>query len=550
MKPQPTTDLSKLTFTMLERAVIYARISGDDSKQEGRNLQGQLEMGRKHIIKKGYELIAELPEDERKFTSGADMDLPQLKKVLEMAHNREFDVLIVREPDRLSRDLTKWIILQEELRRNGVRIEFSLIEYADTDEGELLKNFSAVLADFERKKIIQRTIRGRQQKVKAGNVLMAGRPPYGYSLGKHEGKTTLEIVESEAVIVRLVFNWYLEGASLGKIAQRLSDMHVKTPNETGRRVIRIKKMGFTEWGKSTVSKILNNETYVGTWRYGKTSSKQETIPVTVPAIVTREIFEAVQAKRIQNKKEKSGRKSKFEFLLAKRLTCGCCGYKIVSNGSQSKNKTFLYYFCPARNGKDFVRECNLPTFKAALVDKAIWDWLEKLIKDPLARMIGIEEYKADREKITAPLKEQLGVTEGLIEQYNQELSGLLDSLKALDGRHSSRARTAILNDIEQVEKALDGLESQRSNLTRLLETQTLTEQQVNEIEEYLTEIAKDLDTVKQDFENRRRLIEFLDIWGTLKVENGQYVVYVQCRVGKNRFDIRQTQNVIKYRNET
>ncbi|MCK6630525.1 MAG: hypothetical protein L6R45_35820 [Anaerolineae bacterium] len=157
-------------------------------------------------------------------------------------------------------------------------------------------------------------------------------------------------------------------------------------------------------------------------------------------------------------------------------------------------------------------------------------------------MVGIEEYKADREKITAPLKEQLSVTEGLIEQYNQELNGLLDSLKAFEGRYSSRAKTTILNDIEQVEKALDGLENQRSNLTRLLEAQTLTEQQANEIEEYLTEIVKDLDVVKQDFENRRRLIEFLDIWGTLKVENGQYVVYVQCRIGKNRFDICQTQN--------
>lgn len=51
-------------FTVLERAVLYARVSGDDRGKDGRNLASQLEMGREYATQKGYTIIAELPEDD------------------------------------------------------------------------------------------------------------------------------------------------------------------------------------------------------------------------------------------------------------------------------------------------------------------------------------------------------------------------------------------------------------------------------------------------------------------------------------------------------
>ena len=46
-------------FIALERAVLYARVSGDDRSKEGRNLAGQLEMGRDYAAKKNYRIVAE-----------------------------------------------------------------------------------------------------------------------------------------------------------------------------------------------------------------------------------------------------------------------------------------------------------------------------------------------------------------------------------------------------------------------------------------------------------------------------------------------------------
>ena len=70
-------------------------------------------MGREYAKDKGYTIIAELPEDDRG-VSGVNIDLPQLNKVREMARAGQFDILIVRELDRLSRNLAKQLIVEDE----------------------------------------------------------------------------------------------------------------------------------------------------------------------------------------------------------------------------------------------------------------------------------------------------------------------------------------------------------------------------------------------------------------------------------------------------
>ena len=53
--------------------------------------------------------------------------------------------------------------------------------------------------------------RARRLKVRAGHVETHDRAPYGYHLAEVDGKSTLVIYEPEAKIVRLIFQWYLEG---------------------------------------------------------------------------------------------------------------------------------------------------------------------------------------------------------------------------------------------------------------------------------------------------------------------------------------------------
>jgi len=126
---------------------------------------------------KGWQVVAELADDG---VSGAAWDAPALNEALELAAGGAFDVLVCRELDRLARGLAKQLVLEGEFARSGVQISYVLGDYADTPEGALMKNIRGVINEYERLKIGERMTRGKRRKVREGNVVTNGHPPFGY----------------------------------------------------------------------------------------------------------------------------------------------------------------------------------------------------------------------------------------------------------------------------------------------------------------------------------------------------------------------------------
>lgn len=77
---------------------------------------------------------------------------------------------------------------------------------------------------------------------------MAKRKCYGYEVGS-DGELTLN--PEEAKVVSWIFERYLAGDSLGKIAARLEKQG--TPSPTGR----------PKWNRKAIDKLLSNEKYTG-----------------------------------------------------------------------------------------------------------------------------------------------------------------------------------------------------------------------------------------------------------------------------------------------
>ena len=124
-----------------------------------------------------------------------------------------------------------------------------------------------------------------------------------------------------------------------------------------------KKRDFGVWSGGMVRHILKNETYIGTWYYGKTQMiedgvkhphvskkgtgkqvrrpRDEWIPVEVPPIIEKDLFELAQQRFVLNKKL-AKRNTKHEYLLGRRLTCAKCGYTYVGRTRRGKH---YYYFC-------------------------------------------------------------------------------------------------------------------------------------------------------------------------------------------------------------
>ncbi len=534
---------------MSERAVMYARVSGDDRDKEGRNLAGQLEMGREYAQAHGYTVVAELSEDDRG-ASGYEINLPKLNRVREMAAAGSFDVLVVRELDRLSRNLAKQLIVEEELKRHGVRVEYVLAEYPDTPEGNLQKHVKAVIAEYEREKIKERMVRGRRLKAKAGHVITHGRAPFGYKLTEVDGKRTLAIHDPEARIVRLIFQWYTEGdgedgsLSLIQIAERLTEMRVPTQGDTDDRIA--KQRGYGEWNRTAIRKMLKRETYAGVFHYGKVNKndtgrtvknpRETWIPVEVPAIVPREVWEAAQ-RQLKENRETARRNLKYDYLLRTRVSCASCGASMCGKTVNPNGKPYSYYICGAASGRlDYARNCEQTTwFRSDHVDAATWEWVKSFLLDPASLRVGLEEYQAERDRANTPLHERLAVVEDLMADNQHKLEKLLELYLAGDF-----PKELLIERKGRLEDTIGKLEKERKALVAQLETQTLTDEQVECLEDFALRITEGLELANEDFETQQKVIEMLDVRATLAIEDGKQVAYLRCMLGEDNLSIERT----------
>ena len=278
------------------------------------------------------------PENQkfREIVSGETLkERPEIQKVLRLIESPKIRAIKCVEPQRLTRGdledigrlmkllkLTNTLVITPD-EWGGQRIYDLNDEYDwNAFEGELKKG-----NDFLKytKKILNR---GRLLSLSAGNFV-GNRAPYGYyRTVVMEGKKkchTLEINPDEATVVKLIFDLYLQGYGSHKIIDRLQKLGIKSP--TGK-----------VWAHTTIGTILTNEHYIGkvrwyhkktvqTVRDGEIVTSRPTAedylvyPGKHPAIITEEVFNAVQKIKGSLPKHKKG--TQLVNPLAGLLFCEC-----------------------------------------------------------------------------------------------------------------------------------------------------------------------------------------------------------------------------------
>ena len=126
----------------------------------------------------------------REKISGATAERPQLKKLLKVL--TPGDVIIIAAVDRLSRDTTDLLIIARDVQQAGAGLRSLAEPVLDTtgDFAELVLAMLGVAAKLERRRIIERTARGRADAKAAG--VKFGRKP---SLTPHQQREALKRVE-------------------------------------------------------------------------------------------------------------------------------------------------------------------------------------------------------------------------------------------------------------------------------------------------------------------------------------------------------------------
>ena len=140
---------------MTKKVAIYGRVSS-----VGQSTDIQLQECRQYAARCGYEISGEYTDTISGTTSQSDREA--LSRLLEDAFLRRFDTVIVYSIDRLGRSLKHCLEILETLKSH--RCDFvSIKQQIDTSSptGQLIFQIFAVLANFERLQILERTALGR-----------------------------------------------------------------------------------------------------------------------------------------------------------------------------------------------------------------------------------------------------------------------------------------------------------------------------------------------------------------------------------------------------
>ena len=227
---------------------------------------------------------------------------PEFMQMIKACKQGKIDLILTKSISRFGRNMLDTLRTLYELFNLGVKIYFEKENLNNFDrEMRTMMGIYAGFAQEESKNMSDNIKWGIRGRMREGKVCLNCTRFLGYDKDEN-GR--LVVVESEAVIVRIIFELYLKGFGVRRIKKFLEENGIKTV--TGKDV----------WSTSTIDRILSNEKYVGDvlmqksftedFLTGKRSKNEGELSMYFiendhEAIIEREIFEAVQKRKTKQK---------------------------------------------------------------------------------------------------------------------------------------------------------------------------------------------------------------------------------------------------------
>src|SRR4051794_19376425 len=162
----------------MSNAAIYARVSSARQKEQ-ETIRSQTAALRAHAAGLGLHV----PEGwvfQDDGHSGASLVRPALERLRDLVCQVPVDVLLVYSPDRLARRYAYQALLIEEFAKAGTSVLFVNGPRGDSPEAARLPQFQAMIAEYGRAQILERTRRGKTHRARAGTVNVLSGAPFGY----------------------------------------------------------------------------------------------------------------------------------------------------------------------------------------------------------------------------------------------------------------------------------------------------------------------------------------------------------------------------------
>ena len=373
------------------RLAAYCRVSSDSADQQHSfttQIRYYKDYERKHPE---YKLI-DIYADEG--VTGTSMEKRnELNRLIRDCKKGKIDRIIVKSVSRFARNTQELLVCIRLLKELGVSVYFEE-QGIDTDKlnMEMIVTFPGMAAQQESESISGNMRWSYKKRMESGEFNCCT-PAYGYIM--ENGK--MAVNETEASIVRRIFNMYLQGTGKQNIANILNRENVS------------RRYGKGKWYRSTVDYILNNERYIGDALLQK-SYATETLPFrrkrnqgelpkyyvenSNPPIVRREIYSAVQ--ELQQKRINNCYGHKEKYPLSGLIKCPDCGKTF----RRQITKGTAYWICCSKASG--TAECRNLRFRENAIYEAFTLMVQKLtdnritlIEDLIKQIENIQNKTSD-----------------------------------------------------------------------------------------------------------------------------------------------------------
>ena len=410
--------------------VVYARYSSHNQNEQ--SIEGQLDVCRNYAKQHDYNIIGEYIDRAQ---SGMNDDRPEFLKMIEDSGKKLFEGILVYQLDRFARNRYDSAIYKRQLKKNGVRVFSARENINDDASGVLMESVLEGMAEYFSVELGQKVKRG--MKINADNCYYnGGTVPLGFKLVEVESSITdatgrvvkkkkFAIDEDNALVVRKIFDMYINGSLMADIIRYLNSKNIKT------------SVG-GEFNKNSIRNILLNKKYIGIYTY----NGKETIDG-IPRIIDDDTFNKVQEIMFKNKKAPARARAKTDYLLTTKLFCGHCKEMMTGySGTSKTGKLHNYYMCNnARKKlcdkkavqKDYIENLVVEQARAVLTDKNI-----KKIVETIVSLAKKEKDSTVLKRLNKQLKDN-----------EKQKSNLFDSLKICD---IDSVKKSIFEEIEKMEQ--------------------------------------------------------------------------------------------------
>ena len=523
----------------LYRVGIYCRLSVDDANNSAKaknyipadesvSIENQRELLSKFVMLNGWIEAKTYIDDGY---SGGNFQRPGFLEMLEDARNGVINLILVKDLSRLGRDFVEVGRYTDVVFPSlGVRF-VSVLDCLDSDgDNTDMLHFRSLMNDYHLRDLSSK-IKSVLHSKKAAGQFLSAYTPYGYRKSD-EDKHRLVIDEYAAGVVRRIYEMRQSGIAYGKIAATLNQEGVLSP-----RVYWYQQSGKAEckaaqlWAYATVKVILHNEVYIGnlimnhsghrSYKDKSTIRKPESEWIRVEdaheAIVSRDLWEAVQEINETAKHRVDGNRAPGEKLFSGKLICAGCGSTLAAstgtkhagaktrNGHYLTDKHYVTYQCGVhiRSGRSVcsphsVSEITLSRIIAAEIRvqaqavKTGESAAVERLKQSVAQQD--EQYLADiRQEVTQLQRRLRELKNTNVKLYEDKIGGKISEsafsvlIQKSEQERLDKAQRldALLSVIQEVEQKTAAIKDWTALIRKYMNVQVLDRETIDELIDHI-----------------------------------------------------------------